>query len=275
MSKRNDAHSPANLVTEDYDFVLAGDNNPPEGCPGWVMQYGDFGLETSRRLARTGVAGRGTSQCHHCGAHLRYFAIMEHRPTGDLIAIGETCLDNRFDRATSEFHKLRKQAQLDREQQRIRGAVAEFAAANPDLAFMADKDHDHTNSFVADVARNLRRYGNLTERQVEAVRKSLARDAAAAAAPVVPPAPVVPVVEGRGEITGTIVSLKWQDSSFGTVYKMLVKDDRGFKVWGTVPAGLDNPNRDDRIAFTATTTRSNDDEAFGFFSRPAKPRYLA
>src|SRR5690606_14631886 len=103
-----------------------------------------------------------------------------------------------FCRATADFQALRKKAQLDREAQRIKAAIAAFVEANPDLAFMADKAHEHTNDFVADVARKLRRSGELTERQIEAVRRAVARDAE----PKPEPAPKVPVVTGKVTIEG-------------------------------------------------------------------------
>lgn len=278
MSKRNDVHSPANLVTEDYEYILSADNSPDMG-PGWVLQYGDFGLEVSRHLARTDRLGRSVHQCHHCGARIRYFAILKHVPTGDYIAVGETCLNDRFELATVEFHKLRKAAELDRQQQRIKKAVAAFVEANQDLAFMADKTHEHTNGFIADVSRKLRQYGELSERQVNAVRAAIIRDAewaarkeqeeAARAAEI-----MVPVIEGKQQITGEVLSLKWQDSDFGSTLKMLVKDERGFKVWGTVPRSID-PERGDRVVFSATITKSDRDESFGFFKRPTKAILLS
>jgi len=76
--------------------------------------------------------------------------------------------------------------------------------------------------------------------------------------------------EGRVTITGTVLAFKWQESMYGDVLKMLVQDDRGFRVWGSVPASLDDAERESRITFTATVTASDKDAKFGFFKRPAK-----
>lgn len=76
--------------------------------------------------------------------------------------------------------------------------------------------------------------------------------------------------EGRVEITGTVLSFKWQSSDYGDVLKMLVQDDRGFRVWGSVPASLDDAERESRISFTATVSQSDRDTKFGFFKRPTK-----
>lgn len=280
---RNDVHSPANLVTEDYEYILSADNSPDMG-PGWVLQYGDFGLEVSRRLAATDRLGRSVHQCHHCGARIRYFSILKHVPTGDYIAVGETCMSDRFELATAEFHKLRKAAELDRQARRIREAVAEFVQANPDLAFMGVKKFEERqaqmpetsreNSFIHDVASKLNQYGSLSERQVAAVRTAVARDAERAAALATREVEVfAPVVEGRIVITGEVLSVKWQDSDYGGSLKMLVKDDRNFKVWGTVPSSIE-VERGNRVTFTATVEQSKDDETFGFFKRPSKATNL-
>lgn len=76
--------------------------------------------------------------------------------------------------------------------------------------------------------------------------------------------------EGRVVITGTILAFKRQESMYGDVLKMLVQDDRGFRVWGSVPSSLDDAERESRITFTATVTASDKDAKFGFFKRPAK-----
>jgi hypothetical protein len=285
---RNDAHSPTNLVTEDYEYLFAADLNSP-----WAV--GLASNPEGREFLRTlnnydpSLASRGQGQCHHCGAHLRYAAWLRHVPTGYTIVVGETCLDNRFGRATADFQALRKQVQLDREAQRIKAAIAAFVEANPDLAFMADKAHEHTNDFVADVARKLRRKGELTERQIEAVRRVVAREAE----PKPEPAPMVPVVTGKVTIEGEVKSVKVQYSDFGATLKMLVLDDRGFKVWGTVPSklsdGIDRvwgemtasgsvPDKGvkghgRRVRFSATVEASHDDETFGFFKRPTKAEF--
>ena len=82
------------------------------------------------------------------------------------------------------------------------------------------------------------------------------------------------VPEGRLVITGTLLAMKWQDSFYGQTLKMLVQDDRGFRVWGSVPSSFD-ANRNDRIQFTAAVTKSDNDSKFGFFKRPTKATVLS
>lgn len=83
----------------------------------------------------------------------------------------------------------------------------------------------------------------------------------------------VPADAGRIVITGEVVSLKTVESDYGTQFKMLVRDDRGFKVYGTEPSSI-NPGKGERVTFTARVERSKDDDYFGFFSRPTKAAIL-
>lgn len=274
---RTDVHSPAHLVTEDYELVDVVDTMPDEfagpDAHRWLRQCAEL-------VQSSPLAERGLGQCHHCGALIRYAAVMRHLPTGQHIAVGETCLDNRFSLATSKFHALRKQAQLDRERQRIRAAVTAFVAENPDLAWMADRAGETMpaeskgNAFIADVAHKLRQYGSLSERQISAVRAAVKRDADRAAQRAAENAePMTPCPTGKVTVTGRILTTRWQESQYGGSLKCLVLDDRRFKVWGTVPRSLDITTGD-RVTFSATVERSADDETFGFYKRPTKASKL-
>ena len=137
------------------------------------------------------------------------------------------------------------------------------------------------------------KYGKLTEGQCEAVRKAIAREAEwkatkkaewiAKAAAERADAPDLP--EGRVEITGVIVGEKVVDSNFGQVRKITVKDDKGYVVYGTIPAKVEEAIIDNdkdakivfvgrRLQFTAALTPSKDDAKFGFYKRPTKPKLL-
>lgn len=103
------------------------------------------------------------------------------------------------------------------------------------------------------------------ERKVEAERKESL--------------PKTPVPEGREVVCGTVLSLKEVASDYGVTEKMVVEDDRGFRIYVTVPGSLCVVNDDgtwrgvvrgDKVQLTATLERSRDDETFGFGKRPAK-----
>jgi len=79
------------------------------------------------------------------------------------------------------------------------------------------------------------------------------------------------VPEGRLEVEGVVLSVKEREGYMGGVVLKMVVDGGGFRVWGTVPADIeDDIERGSRVRFTATLTRADDDPSFGFFKRPAK-----
>ena len=78
---------------------------------------------------------------------------------------------------------------------------------------------------------------------------------------------------GRVEVAGVVTSTDSRANDFGVRYVMTVKDDRGFRVWGTIPSAI-NPSVGDRVAFTATVEKSDKDSTFGFYTRPSKARML-
>jgi hypothetical protein len=84
--------------------------------------------------------------------------------------------------------------------------------------------------------------------------------------------------EGRQDVRGHVVSLKWHTSQYGrrtsTVQKMVVRTAAGWAVWATVPAGL--PEHDvtvgAEVEFQATLEPSDRDPLFGFAKRPTRAK---
>lgn len=278
MTARTDIHRPVATITEDYKFLFADDAQRPALDDRSILR---------REMARTKMTGptadRGFSQCHHCGAHMRYYAILLHVPTNTTIAVGETCLDNRFSLATSEFQSLRRQAALDRQAQRIKTAATEAIAAidNEAVRHALARETDLAalgltgwglNTF-SDIRRKLWNYGNLSDRQVALLVRLLgeiperqAREAERAAEVE------VPAPSGRVTFSGVVVSRKWHDNDFGGAMKMTVKvtTDAGiYLVWVTEPRNID-PEVGDTVSLTATLSPSSDKPHFAFGKRPSK-----
>ena len=94
-----------------------------------------------------------------------------------------------------------------------------------------------------------------------------------------------PVPTGKTTVTGTVVSWKTTANKFSyngaDILKIVVEDERGFRVFGTCPAKIVeavNGNMDvlkgATVTFTATLEPSRDDELFGFFKRATKAGLL-
>ena len=87
----------------------------------------------------------------------------------------------------------------------------------------------------------------------------------------------VPVTDERIEITGEVVGIKyWAGYAYNSpdIKKIIVLDDRGFKLFGTAPSAILEADRGDRVTFTAAVETSKDDTQFGFFKRPTKAQLL-
>ena len=140
------------------------------------------------------------------------------------------------------------------------------------------------SDFIAAMRDALHEWGRLTESQEAAVRKVMAREEKREAERTAEWEAAADCPEGRVEVTGVIISTDIRDTSFGMQWKMLVRDDSGFKVWGSIPSKLHEPAEEDgqwitgqemkgkRISFTAAITPIKDDQKFGFFKRPTKAK---
>lgn len=105
-------------------------------------------------------------------------------------------------------------------------------------------------------------------RRTEREQREAQQTAEAAAAE---PAPL-----GRGQVTGTVLSRKLQQGDFRDTWKMLVKDDRGFKVWASIPSEIAAVTVGSRVQFVATLQLGNrdPDPLFAIGLRPIKAQVL-
>lgn len=140
-----------------------------------------------------------------------------------------------------------------------------------------------TNYFVSriatlvDMVRNLVKYGEWSEKQwsyaasmVEALEDPIGKLEAMRK----DKEDLTEVIEGKQVVKGKVLSIKEEESYFGYdvsyTTKMLVLDERKFKVWVTVPKAIQEVCVGDVVEFTATLTRSDKDKSFGFGKRPSK-----
>jgi len=222
--------------------------------------------------------------CDHCGAFFHWGVIFRHTPTNNLIVIGHQCAErlNFPNRAAFLRHQLESRAATIAANKKIQAAAQAWIDARPEFTSILAKDATPVHCILRDLQKNLWKWGNLTDRQVDLVKKLLSETEQAkiktqkeAALDAV--AQPVPITDKRVQITGEVLGRKRQESSFGykqMEYKMLVRDDRGFKLWGTIPSNIFDIDHGSRITFTATVMPSKEDPKFGFFSRPTKAQIL-
>lgn len=317
---RTDIDRPAEFNPDDYVVIDYLDLKRPEYFPGCPIEVYEeivaqwrYAIERHFPDHRTeGEGHQSISQCNHCGhPHLRYVAVVEHTPSGRKLAFGEICAERCEIQGRDKFRAkfIKDKAALDKARMENEARRAAFTASAPDVVeFLRGLNTDYDSrepEFLLSLRGQLDRKGELSEAQVEAARKFLVkrqeREARIAAEQEqLKDAP--PLAEGKRQIEGEIVSTKIQTSDYGSALKMLVREDDGNKVWGTVPrnieeislgrvryedAGVDEDGRSfvpvdegvelpgQRIRFNATVERSNNDEHFGFFKRPIKAELIS
>lgn len=157
--------------------------------------------------------------------------------------------------------RWRKQAEQARELRKKAEQIWEGLRAGHNAVWHVLKDHrDH--QFVASVASQIEQGKFPSQNQLKALAKFVPEETKDE---------VTPVPEGRHQVTGRIVSTRWVQGYRDEVLKMLVEDDQGYRVWGSMPKALWEADAGDRVQFTAALEQSRDDRGFGFFKRPTKP----
>jgi hypothetical protein len=285
---REDIHSPAEMNPENYKYegwIYQGsseailecrDINDPE-----FINYGE--LREMSDLFQGNWYNKGT--CDHCGAHFAWGNVYHHTPTDEKVVVGWICAEkfNLESKMQLIQRQIEKRAEVYRKRQKVKAEVEKYRQENLLIANILDSNLAETNSFIADVKRKLDEYGSLTDRQGAAIIASAIKDywyQQNKAAREAEQADAQDVPEGKGiEVKGIIISTRYQDSKYAygvTELKMLVQDDRGFRVWGTMPTSLENDgaDKDSRIQFIANIEPSEDDSKFGFFKRPRKAEII-
>jgi len=245
---------------ENYDLVTVLDLTPEFGGPWGYSAYLKSGQKPCVKVGR----------CSHCGAHLRYAAVLEHQQTGERIMVGEDCLHNRFNESQVAFTAIREAAKARAERSRKVGKLESFLRENPDFRPLVEQDAWQYGDFVGDVVGNLTQYGELSERQVSAVRRVIESKQRFLAQREADKATMSPAPSGRVTFQGTVLSEKVTEGRYGIEHKMLVKADGDYKVWTTVPASMQIDGlKGAKIELTATLTPKSDDPTFAIGKRPS------
>ena len=217
------------------------------------------------------LVGHDLGTCEHCGTHHSHGAGFKNRITGEILAVGRNCAEEFFFFKSTAARKVAQAAKITAQRAQAAEAKADahnFLQANQGLAEAFLTDHH----IVADIKRQLLKKGHISEKQVKLVFKIAADVAARAAEKANEPEPVaIPaeLLEGRQRFTGVVLGTKWVESDWGGSVKLLIADDRGFKLWGSAPDTADQ-FKGAKVAFDARVKASDKDACFGFYSRPTK-----
>ena len=211
--------------------------------------------------------GYDCDHCTHCGSRLSSGSLYRHT-SGELVVIGHTCVSRLSFNTADEIQRAHRESRI--QQGLLRGImnaswrwriVGEFLQQN------ADK-----SEIISDMLNKLAKYFSLSRRQIAFARK-LVREAdersTLAAEREAKIADAADWENGRFEIEGEILSIKWKSNDFGGSYKMLVELADGRRCWGSCPSKLDSADKGDIVRIKATFSKSNDDAKFAFFKRPS------
>lgn len=307
-----DQHSPANILPENYSYVGSFYQGPYSkymldlsGLASWdalantalMKQVRDEGGYIGNWVER--------SSCDCCGANFLYGQVWVNTITNELVAVGSTCGESTFgedDRASLDLKTMKSRVAAAKKSEKLRVEVEKFLSENEGLEATLDLGDSNSNDYelrtLANLKKNLNRYGSLTEKQIafanklaEATRtgetkakKEAEREARYAEAIEERSKRLEsaePWTSGRTEIEGKIVSVREGDpyTQYATD-KMLVELDDGRRCWGSIPSFVlreeDYEDLEDlkgrRVAFRARITLAAEDQYFAFYSRPTKIR---
>lgn len=276
---RTDIHRPSVIKPEEYEFIgIVYDPREQTEVGGAAMLAEE--RENIRHFMKShgakwaGHEHGGTCQC--CGANALYLAAFYHEPSKEVIRVGEDCAQKLGFGCENAFNTARRQVANAKEyaagKMKAQAVLSEMGLSQAwDIWKMTNRPDFYEENTVNDMVRNLIRYGSLSEKQEAFMRKLLhtinhreeieaQRAAEKAAAQDCP--------TGRLVVTGTVLTTKMVEGSYGSTLKMLVKAQEGYTLWGTVPSAL-TVERGDAVTFKATIEPAKNDPKHGFFSRPS------
>lgn len=210
---------------------------------------------------------QGMFNCGHCGHTLNQANILFHCPTGEWIIVGADCIE-RFHMTALQYKSWRNREQLRAQ----RTALTEkLHKIDPRLVILADRPAlmELHNRFLSNIADQAEKY-DLSEKQVAAVLRTLDQIEDRQREKAERMATAQPAPSGKAQVVGRVLSIKDYENDYGVTWKMIVEDDRGFRVFVSVPRAIDDVERGDRVTFVATLTPADDDPTFAFGKRPTK-----
>jgi len=241
--------------------------NNASGTPIWGLTDARTNCTDDSRFDHKGT-------CDHCGAHFHYGAAYMN-DEGEFAIVGNICASNKLNLTAHEYQDAKLRAAVKSAKSKVAANKA-LAALVPNRREALEFDH----YIVKSIRSNFRKWHSLSLKQWALVKKIIREEAAKAEAKTNEPTPVaipVELLEGRHTILGVLLHTKVEPgytyNSFVT--KMLVRDDRGFKVWGSLPTAVSDISIGDRIMFDAKVEVSTKDECFGFVKRPSKASFEA
>jgi hypothetical protein len=210
--------------------------------------------------------------CGHCGTSHYYGAIFRHKQTGEYINVGNVCASKFFCFHSRKSMLVAQAKRVSQERERAKNnriKAEQYLETRSDLVEAFKVGH----SIIKDIHDKLLKYGSISDKQADFVLKLAKEESEKEPEPEPQPIPTE-LDGGRSKFTGIILGYKETYSEeWGASWKMLFRDDRGFKLFGGVPSGL-NGCQGEPVEFFARINISDKDPCFGFHSRPTRGKCL-
>lgn len=272
-------HTPANFDPANYEIVDYIDNKRP-AYYGQPIQQLELEIrewtETNIRLFGENFHSR-IHKCEHCNhsGHVRYIAVVNYIPTNTLHSFGYICAERLEikDKAAFRLRFIKDKASIDHAKAESYKLRAKFNETNEEFLKVLENASkmNLSNGFLIDIIAKFHNTNNVpSELQVKMFLISFEKYLNFQKCHEEEQTQLTSCPEGRITISGTILAIKNHESQFGLSWKMLVLDDRKFKIWGSLPSKLSVEDKGKKVKFDAMITKSNKDQSFGFFKRPTK-----
>ena len=240
--KRTDAHRPSVIDPKEYTLVaydyLGSDVNMIDATKEDRVAIRAACL--LRGISYADCLDKLTSQCQCCGAHALYYGVFYHPKTNVMLWLGHICAYKMGLVKKGDFVAYRKG--LNTRMIHVKNLeIARKFCKEQGIDLEKEAPLELSESWAANVLRDLWskcvQYHKLTDKQVEFAKKLI--NQLQNPQPVVAEKPKEAAVEGRYEVTGTVLGFKLQETGFGQVRKALVETEKGWKLFVTVPSGAE------------------------------------
>ena len=240
----------------------------------------------------------------------RYWTYFEHIPTGDIIRVGSKCaimvgLGTREELEDRRAHERREMA-IERgkhlngnparrqalgvatdavmDWQETHGIEPFNATGSKLMTYAEGVDTPWIIQFAADVLNRFNREAYLSDKQWKILcefNERYAKDRERIENQETreqqwqredEEAEEIPT-EGRVHVKGEVIKVDEEEDTYsydGFRTVMTVKDERGFRIKGSVPSAIWNVQKGDQVEFDARLKRSRPNPKYGFYSRPTK-----
>ena len=297
MAKRTDVHRPSEMNPLDYVVLAVGEvdfeENPETGRVTRFLRL----FEENPRWTELGEpedstwSGHRDDQCDHCGARVKYFSVVEHRPTGDIITVGLRCTSRFFN--VNFNHKISMMKAAAEKRRKFKALFEQHPGLEEALALCNDAAH-RVSKVACKIAGKVAHYAKATDKQVAVLMAEAVKIRAWKAELESKLKSMEPIQPGRYVLRGRVLRLKDDEMRddfgprpthkvIGFRYAANIDLEDGRKVWAKLPRelhpcgyvhslnecfrecwGSQGVYEGDLIEFKASVTVSDTDPFFGY-----------